>query len=227
MMVLKQIQIGFLKYFGVGLCVFVGACDSATQTGNILAAHEKEQSTSQVLAENQENTAAIEADGKPLTEVAGRTALPRVTESTSALHSQKMISKTSQPYVGRYHLIIDCSEKFALCSKGKAELVISLLEDGTSHRTIIYLGKMSHEARPKPSSHIYQQNTWTFNPATHQIKVRRKEGVNFYYDVNKDGSLVMDLESIYANNQIENDQFIDGTYIPTQAYVLHKLETKH
>lgn len=226
MMAFKYTQISSFKYVGMAICLLLGACDSSTQTKNTTSSQGDVASVKVVADSAQENTVDIE-DGKRLTEVAGRTALPRLTEPESIAHSKKMISKASQAYVGRYHLIIDCSEKFALCDKGKAEFVISLLADGTSHRTIVYLGKMSHEARSKPSSHIYQQNTWTFNPKTDQIEVKRKEGVNFYYHVNPEGNLVIDLDSIYANNKVENGQLIDGTYVPTKAYVLKKLETKN
>lgn len=211
-----SVQQHLLKSCGVAACLLLTACDSP------------QQNIDQTVSDATANTAEFKVEkqeGKRLTEVAGRTALPQAQLAESE-NISPVVSKVSEPYIGRYHVVVDCHEKFALCEKGNAEFVINLLKDGTSHRTLIYMGKMSYEKKSNQTERVYQQNTWRFNPETHQIEVQRAEGVDFYYDVNADGDLVIDLEKIYANNQIENDQFIDGTYVPTQAYVLKKFTIK-
>lgn len=200
------------KIITVGICSFLTACDFPKQSADQIAAN------STNLGELKQDA---QQEGKRLTEVAGRTALPHAQSSESA--AQEIVSTQSRPYVGRYHVIVDCREKFALCAQGKAEFMINLLKDGTSHRTLIYLGKMSYEKKSNQATRVYQQNTWRFNPQTRQIEIRRIEGVYFYYNVNKNGDLVIDLKNIYSNNEIENGRFIDGTYVPTQEYVLKKL----
>lgn len=214
MMWLMSVQMRLIKYLGVGLCVLLSACD-AKQSDR----HTPENSLESITASD---TQAKAEEGRRLTEVAGRTTLPSAIDNDKP--SQKNpLPKQAQAYIGRYHVVVDCTEKFALCEKGKVEFVISLLKDGTSHRTLAYLGKMSYEKNKGITNRTYQHNTWTYNPETRQIEVKRAEGVNFYYDVTANGDLVIDLDKIYANNQVENGQFRDGSYVPTQEYVLKKL----
>ncbi|AWL30142.1 hypothetical protein DJ533_17020 [Acinetobacter defluvii] len=205
-----------IKYLGVGLCFLLSACDAKQSD-----IHPSDSSASESIIES-DAQAEVE-EGRRLTEVAGRTTLPSATDQDKPFQKNPL-SKQAQAYIGRYHVVVDCTEKFALCEKeGKVEFVISLLKDGTSHRTLIYLGKMSYEKNKGISNRMYQHNTWTYNPETHQIEVKRSEGVNFYYDVTKNGDLVIDLDQIYANNKVKNGQFRDGSYVPTQEYLLKKL----
>lgn len=222
MMLFTSIQIRCVKSLGLSACVLLGACDSSTQSKE----NAFNQSTSNAITAVSTTDDQQVEQAKSLTQVAGRTASPHISEQEINSKVQKNIPKNAEKFVGRYHVIVDCHEKFSLCEQGKAEFVINLLKDGTSHRTIIFLGKMGYEKNANSSNRISQENTWKYNAETHQIEVDRGEGVKFYYGVNGKGDLVIDLDHIYADNKIENGQFVDGSSVPSQEYVLKKFTSK-
>ncbi len=156
--------------------------------------------------------------GKKLTEVAGQATLP-VAQATE--DSQHPIAQNAKPYVGRYQAVIGCDDSFVECEEGTADYVVNLLADGTAHRTIIHLGEITFASNVQ-----YDQDHWSYDSKHHQIIVHRGNGVEFFYRIEKDQSLVMDLARISNETERNRQYFAQGNAFPKDQYRLVKESVK-
>ncbi len=170
-----------------------------------------------IESENQlVNSAAANTQGKKLTEVAGKATMPVDTTTVT----QKKIPENAEPYVGRYQSSISCADPLMKCKEGSGDLIINLLADGTAHSSIIHLGQITFD-----SDSYYHKDSWSYDEQHHQVILHRSNGVKFFYNVNQDQSLQMDLDKI-ANASEQNKQyFAEGHPFPQQAYRLVKEST--
>jgi len=158
-----------------------------------------------------------------LTEVAGQATLPTINKFVPSDEIDKIPTK-AEAFVGRYHAQIDCEDPFAMCNKGNAEFIINLLADGTAHRTFVYMGKVTNDSNIIKSNRTYQKNTWIYDEATHEIIVNRIEGIQFFYKVDSQHNLVMDLDKILNGTEANRLYFRQHNLAPTKAYVLYKFD---
>lgn len=142
-------------------------------------------------------------------------------QSSHIVAEQKMsigLPKEALPYVGRYAVKISCEDGFVYCDEGEADLIISLLPNGFAHRMIVYLGSITFA-----SNRQYRQDRWSYDPYVHQITLHRANGVEFFYDIDKENNIVMDLEEIANATEINRQYFAEGNPFPLQAYMLKKM----
>lgn len=161
-----------------------------------------------------ETSAVAEIQGKKLTDVAGRATVPVEQAEPKA---KKTIPESAEPYIGRYQATISCDDPFVNCESGSSDFVVNLLEDGTAHRTLIHSGQITFA-----SNLDYRQDHWSYDPSHHQVILHRSSGVEFFYDVDQDYNLVMDLDRTAHATERNKQYFADGNPLPKQAYRLMK-----
>ena len=96
----------------------------------------------------------------------------------------KPVPDYAKSYVGRYLTQIDCDGRFAPCTEGKSVFILTLLPDGTVHRSIVHYGKVfvNNSRRVQTESNVtYRKDRWTINPEQTELIVDHKEGAKFYY----------------------------------------------
>lgn len=148
--------------------------------------------------------------GKKLTDVAGQVATP-IDEEGLADH----ISDNALPYVGRYRVVVSCKDPIVFCEQGTADFILNLLPDGTAHRTVIHLGTITFA-----SENQYRQDYWKYDELNHQIILKRVSGVEFFYDIDKDKNLTMNLDRIANATDVNRTFFQEGNPFPHEAYKL-------
>lgn len=212
----------FFQVLAVGLCAMLSACDSSTNSKQ--QAHADVQNSTSETITQASPSHDIAQHGKKLTEVAGQATLPAVAENKELDHQPETISKKAHAFVGRYHVQISCDDPFAMCDRGSSEFIINLLPDGTAHRTLVYMGKMTYENNAIKTKRSYQKNTWTYDEASHEIIIHRVEGIHFFYKVDADKNLVMDLDKILNGTEENKAYFQQNNSAPTKSYVLKKFD---
>lgn len=156
---------------------------------------------------------------KTLIEIAGQATLPAMT------HARKSpIKAYEKPFVGRYHAHIPCDDNFVPCAAGTAEYILNLSADGSVHRSIVQFGKVFAENTQTDSRNAnYRRDTWSINLEKTELVVHRKDGVNFYYDIQDPQHLIMNLDKINRENSGgDKYYFKQGYRKPLKAYVLLK-----
>lgn len=160
-------------------------------------------------------------NAKSLTQTATYNALP-----VEPNVDPKPVPDYAKSYVGRYLTQIDCDGRFAPCTEGKSVFILTLLPDGTVHRSIVHYGKVfvNNSRRVQTESNVtYRKDRWTINPEQTELVVDRKEGAKFYYMIKSPTHLVMNLEKIYDEKERANQQLFDQGYpAPSKAYELVK-----
>ena len=163
---------------------------------------------------------SLEAEqAKTLIEIAGQATLPAMT------HARKSpIKPYEKPFVGRYHAHIPCDDHFVPCTAGTAEYILNLSADGSVHRSIVQFGKVFAENTQTDSRNAnYRRDTWSINLEKTELVVHRKDGVNFYYDIQDPQHLIMNLDKINRENSGGDKYFFKQGYRkPLKAYVLLK-----
>ena len=158
---------------------------------------------------------------KSLTQTATYNALP-----VEPNINPKPVPDYAQDFVGRYHVQIDCDGRFAPCTEGKAVFILTLLPDGTLHRSIVHYGKVfvNNSRHAQSDSNVsYRKDRWSVNPERTELVVDRKEGAKFYYTIKSPTRLVMNLEKIYDEKERINLELFDQGYpAPSRAYELVK-----
>ncbi len=161
-----------------------------------------------------ETPANTDEQAKSLTEVAGRATVP-VEQSESG--TKKAVPDSAGPYIGRYQTTISCNDPFVRCKEDTADYVINLLKDGTAYRNLIHSGQITF------ASNLYhRQDHWSYDPVNHQVILHRSNGVDFFYHIDKDKNLVMDLDKIAHASERNQQYFNEGNPLPQQAYRLLK-----
>lgn len=156
---------------------------------------------------------------KTLIEIAGQATLPAMT------HARKSpIKSYEKPFVGRYHAHIPCDDNFVPCTAGTAEYILNLSADGSVHRSIVQFGKVFAENTQTDSRNAnYRRDTWSINLEKTELVVHRKDGVNFYYDIQDPQHLIMNLDKINRENSGGDKYYFKQSYRkPLKAYVLLK-----
>ena len=163
---------------------------------------------------------SLEAEqAKTLIEIAGQATLPAM------IHARKSpIKPYEKPFVGRYHAHIPCDDHFVPCTAGTAEYILNLSADGSVHRSIVQFGKVFAENTQTDSRNAnYRRDTWSINLEKTELVVHRKDGVNFYYDIQDPQHLIMNLDKINRENSGgDKYYFKQGYRKPLKAYVLLK-----
>ena len=163
---------------------------------------------------------SLEAEqAKTLIEIAGQATLPAMTHARKSL-----IKPYEKPFVGRYHAHIPCDDNFVPCAAGTAEYILNLSADGSVHRSIVQFGKVFAENTQTDSRNAnYRRDTWSINLEKTELVVHRKDGVNFYYDIQDPQHLIMNLDKINRENSGGDKYFFKQGYRkPLKAYVLLK-----
>lgn len=150
--------------------------------------------------------------GHTLTDLAGKAVMPIHIEQPNADH---VLTQQAQKFSGRYVVEMSCSDAFVQCEQGTAQFILNLMPNGIAHRSIVHLGKITFN-----SSHQYQQDRWMYDAMLHQIILQRENGVRFYYSIEPDQSLKMDLDKI--STELSHEYLVMGSPLPQQAYVLKK-----
>lgn len=218
-MYLNLNKVGFFRILSMSICLGLVACDSQSSTDQEHAA-DSQNSLSKV---EQDSPSQRVNTAKSLTEVAGQATLPAASELKNTNQQTQPLPAKAESFVGRYHAQISCTDHFVNCEKGNAEFIINLLPDGTAHRNIVYMGKMTYENNEIKPNRSYQKNTWVYDELTHEIIINRIEGIQFFYKVNADGNLVMDLDKILNSSESNRHYFKQNNAAPEKAYVLKKL----
>lgn len=157
---------------------------------------------------------AEQVEGQKLRQIATQVVPPaRNREST------RQVAPQALPYIGRYKVVMSCEDRFAHCEQGTADFMISLLDDGTAHRSIIHLGRITFDSENK-----YRKDAWSYDADTHQIILHRASGVEFFYDIDVEGNIIMDLDKIAHATETNRKYFEQGHPLPMQAYKLIKIE---
>ena len=189
--------------FGLGmLLVSVFACDSQYSTDH------------PIIDELLRNEIEQQVEGQKLRQIASEVVMPNRTRV-----SNTQVPEQARPYIGRYKVVMRCEDPVVKCEQGTADFILSLLEDGTAHRSIIYLGTISF-----PSEEQHRQDIWVYQPSNHQIVLKRANGVEFFYDIDADGNIVMNLDKIAYATATNRAYFAKNNQFPTQAYKLMKIE---
>ena len=161
-----------------------------------------------------------EAGAHTLTELAAKTVNTQQENIINREQSKRPISQNAQQYVGRYFTQVECTDPFVQCPEGTADFILNLLSDGTAHRTIIHLGKVTFASKLQ-----YRQDRWSYDATAHQIILHRASGVEFFYDLDAENNLVMDLEKIRSATETNRRYFAEGNPFPSRAYTLVKIKT--
>lgn len=131
-----------------------------------------------------------------------------------------LVAKEALPYVGRYVTKINCDDAYVGCDSGEADFIVSLLPNGIAHRMIKHRGSITFT-----SNQQYRQDRWSYDPNVHQIILHRASGVDFFYDINSQKNIVMDLDKIANVTETNQQYFAEGNPMPMKAYVLEKIQT--
>lgn len=157
-----------------------------------------------------------EKDSSPaqkLIDVAGQAAIPQDEAET-----QINIPEIAKPYVGRYRTKVNCSDKIVYCDKGSADVILNLLPNGTAHRAIIHLGKVTFS-----SNELYRQDYWFYDEKNNEIVVERDNGVQLFFEVDPTGKLIMNATKVLTATE-RNRKFYESRENPKpiENYVLIK-----
>ena len=132
-------------------------------------------------------------------------------------HTATELSEKAKQLVGRYYLRMSCEDPLALCSKGGADFIVNLLEDGRVRRTIVYLGNVS-----PIDDRQYRQDQWSYDDTSNTIIIHLPEGADLYIRINEKKNLVIDRErSLNASQQ--NYEFFSKNGLPLEDYEFQKI----
>ena len=213
----------FFRILGISICTVLSACDSSKSNDKQQGASDTQNSSSE-LALQPTPQRANASEGKKLTDLAGQATLPAMAEMKGQDQQSDVVYTKAEAFVGRYHVQMSCEDPFAKCEKGSAEFIINLLPDGTAHRTFVYMGKMTYENNDIKPNRGYQKNTWVYDEVNHEIVINRIEGIQFYYKVDAQNDLVMDIDKIVNGTEENRLYFSQHHTAPTKAYVLKKFD---
>ena len=119
----------------LGSIVILQACDQQ----QVKPEQESQAASEEGVKISAANTKAdvVTVSAKSLTQVAGQATLPAEADLNPAT-----VPEDAKAFIGRYHTEIDCDGRFAPCTEGKAEFILTLMPDGTVHRSILQYGKV-------------------------------------------------------------------------------------
>lgn len=204
-----QSQLKMKSFVHTVLLMSLGTLTACDKSKSIDVLEQEAARSNQAMIDQSEN------EGRSLTDIAGKATLPK---QEQVLHQKHALADTAEVFVGRYQVTVDCKDPFVGCTNGSAEFVLNLLADGTAHRTYIHMGKVTYLSQTG-----YHQDRWSYDPKLNQIILLRGSGIQFYYDVDQEHNLTMNLDKI-ANFTPENKRyFAEGHPMPQFAYKLIRL----
>ena len=218
MMYISLKQSGFvIKHLGLMIILGIGltACD-------INHAESKDHSSVSTTASKHENDAIKNNSAvTTLDAAAGRTFLP----NNSQGHLQKL-SASSLQYVGRYHTRISCTDAFADCENGEAEYILNLLADGSAYWNVVHYGRIGTKDGAKSAvvNQLCPNLTWKVDNVEHNLIIHcPASDVNFYFNIDSERILSVNLEKLFYSDYGKNREFLEQNYfVPTKAYILKK-----
>lgn len=207
----------------LGSVVILQACDQQ----QVKPEQESQATSEEGVKISTANTKAdvVTVSAKSLTQVAGQATVPVEADLNPAT-----VPEDAKVFIGRYHTEIDCDGRFAPCTEGKAEFILTLMPDGTVHCSILQYGKVFIDNTKSSTAHniTYRKDRWFINPERTDVVVNRKEGASFYYKIKDSNHLVMNLEKIYSEKERTNRELFDRGYpAPSKAYELVKDTSFH
>ena len=215
------------RMLGFSLCLsaLLSGCDHS-QLDLAVDAEQINQAvhTAQIPADvDSSESSGLESEerGKKLTDIAGQATIPVLENQSANPSNSSQISEQQLKYVGRYHVQINCSDDFVRCEKGNAEYILNLLPDGMAHQTIIYSGRVYSDALNHANMiQSYRKDTWSYH--NNEIIVHLDDGAAFYYSIDPQQNLVMNVDKILkANNK--NNRFFKQQYPALgKTYILTK-----
>jgi hypothetical protein len=128
------------------------------------------------------------------------------------------IAENVQHFVGRYVVHLNCEDAFATCEQGNADFMVTLLGDGTARHSIIRTGVVSSHQRAQ-----YREDHWAYDESNQQIVVYHDNGVEFFYNVDTENNLTMDVEKIKTATEINRQYFSEGHPLPRRDYLLKRV----
>lgn len=177
-----------------------------------------------IESEDQSATAKaveLEQSHDNLWQVAGQSTLPKKIELSRSDLKVKELNSEEQHVVGRYSVVVPCTDLIARCSShiGSVDLILNLMPNGSVSRLIKHLGKIQVDSRTSPN---YSLDYWEVREINHKkyvVTYYPDSSLKFFYLVDSRGALVMDL----ARNRLENGKnYTDNYPQPLQAYHLAK-----
>ena len=182
-----------------------------------------EQSSTEVLEQDrkkQEQNNSVDFDaqnfGRPLTDAASKSMSSH--DSIKQNLESRAIDDDLKAYIGRYQAVISCEDPIVQCEQGDAEFILNLLEDGTAHRTIVHLGRLSSK------TNNYYDDHWSYDKEDHQIIIHRGQGLFFFYDIDVEGGLLFNIGKTINFSETNRTYFEDGHPIPKRTYRLEKIK---
>lgn len=157
-----------------------------------------------------------DAEGQRLTDVASRATMPSFEREEV---TSNPIAEDLQKYVGRYHVEISCDDPIVRCDSGHAEFILNLLPDGSAHRIIIHLGKITSATNSQ-----YRDDLWSYDTEANQIIIHRSNGVELFYDIDKDQNLMFSIEKTEQFSDVNKTFFSEGNPRPLRPYKLIKIK---
>ncbi|OTG85627.1 hypothetical protein B9T31_10725 [Acinetobacter sp. ANC 4558] len=137
-------------------------------------------------------------------------------------HSKEVtLSDDAKPYIGRYLIKVDCTDKIVNCEGGSADIILNLLADGTAHRTIIHLGKITYASNLQ-----YSEDKWFFDSKTKEVVLERANGVTFFFNTDHPNQLIMNAKKVISGTEKNRKYFANGYPKPLRNYVLTKEDDK-
>lgn len=182
-----------------------------------------QQSSMDVLEEDRKNqeyqnlsSLTVQEQGQRLSDAASKS---RSNQASSKGNEEvPTISESLRPFVGRYHTEISCNDPIVNCTQGDAEFILNLLEDGTAHRTIVHLGKIS------TTTNDYFDDHWTYDESEQQIIIHRSNGLFFFYNLDAEDNLIFNIPKTIDFNELNRAYFAEGNPIPLHNYTLQKVK---
>lgn len=191
--------------------------------GSALLTSCTQQSSMDVLEEDRQNqeyrnlsSLTVQEQGQSLSDAASKSRSNQAALKGS--EDVKTVSEFLKRFVGRYHVEISCNDPIVNCTDGDAEFILNLLADGTAHRTIVHLGKIS------TITDDYFDDHWTYDDTQRQIIVHRSNGLFFFYDLDSDDNLIFNIPKTVDFNELNRAYFAQGNPIPLHSYTLKKVK---
>lgn len=164
------------------------------------------------------------ADNNNLWQVAGQAAMPKkMAQKSQAAERNRELTTEEKKLVGRYSVIVPCTDPIARCGQEKndaVEFILNLMPDGSVYRLIKRLGRIQVDSR---SFRYYYKDSWgvkQINARQYIITYYSSSGMRFFYRIDGNGNLVMDVQ---RNKLVNLQAYRSGYPFPNKIYTLVKL----
>lgn len=195
-----------LKTCSLSIIVFVlTACDIKSHIDFSKTETKESKKTEMVVSEGY----SAGEQGHKLTDVAGQVIMPAIEADTSSV-----VPENARKFIGRYSVTVSCDDPIVFCEQGSAQLIVSLLNNGTAHRTIIHSGKVTY------TSDHYRKAHWFFDEKNNQIVLERANGMRFYFNIDRNKNLLLDVAHLLDGTETNKKFYERGYPLPQKAYIM-------